>query len=62
MGLPAAAGETHGKGLLMVLMTRSAGPTMIRHGSIRRSGWTRGLWTTNRYPDPPWRVEPTVSD
>jgi hypothetical protein len=40
-----------------VLRTRSSGPTMNRHGSTRRSGWTRGLWTTNGIPDPPWRVE-----
>jgi len=45
-------GVTHGKGLLLVLMTRSAGQTINRHGSIRRSGWTRGLWITKRYPDP----------
>ena len=51
-------GATHGKGLLMVLRTRPAGPTMNRHGSTRRSGWTRGLWTTHGIPDPPWRVEP----
>ena len=50
-------GATHGKGLLMVLRTRSAGPTMNRPGLIRCAGSTRGLWTTNGIPDPPWRVE-----
>jgi hypothetical protein len=52
-------GVTHGKGLLMVLRTRSAGRTMNRHGSNRRNVWTRGLWTTNGAQDPPAGAGPT---
>lgn len=40
-------------------MPAAAGLTMNRHGSNRRSAWTRGLWTTNGAQDPPAAVGPT---